>query len=414
ESSSGYHLLTLEFYLFALTVCRQNNIALPLRYIRRLGKMASLTQELTAPHGRLINVGDNDSGRLFKLAPRADGDPRWLVLWTALEGLCANSCPRAVAQSAESVWLFGMKETPAIQEITSQSTKNKRGVSRYHRGAGQVIMRHDDLWLHVNVGQIGSGGIGGHKHNDDLALALVWGDRELITDPGMRCYTADPVERNRLRSITSHSTISLETEETNRFVPGYLFALRRDGHTQVNTWLSTTELDLLQATHNCYSRLPGGPRITRTVYFDKLARFWLIRDQAHPTSVSLKTTTQQLTAHLIVRQPGITVHDNVAILELVGAHGRRLAIRCFTSGASVSADPFALSPSYGTSRPGARLAMAAPKGETELIWGVFPNEFQQHKEFDTELLAQKFKLLEWPTIGLSRGVPHPQLRGRVE
>ncbi|MBN4072282.1 heparinase II/III-family protein, partial [bacterium AH-315-F03] len=295
---------------------------------------------------------------------------------------------------------FGFKEATKAKTLAHPKSQPQR--SKFYRTMGLAIMRHDDLALSVNVANIGVNGIGGHKHNDQLALTLCWDDDEVIIDPGMYCYTSDISERNRLRSVNSHSTISLNSEETDRFLQGFPFALRRDGVVATDTWLSTVELDLLKASHSCYSRLTGAPEISRTIYFDKLTRFYLIRDELLPRKIAFTTDAHQLETALIVA--GMTkFEDNAtAKISLTGSAQKNVTIRCYTPGVEMSVEPFVYSPAYGVKKTGSRIAVLARTGVTEIIWGMFLNYEDECKQDSEMLIFEKMRLLHWPTAELRR------------
>lgn len=413
ESSAAYHLLTLEFYLYAYTFARKNKIALSISYTRRLAKALEATDQLTLPNGRLPNIGDNDSGRLFKFSNREDLNPAWLMLWGRIEGLYTNADPKALRQSAESIWLFGFKEAPkprntitdtrdSANSATNSATGKSAKASRLLRKAGIAALRHDDLAMTVNVSNTGVNGVGGHKHNDQLALTFCWGNDELIIDPGMHCYTSDPNERNRLRSVLAHSTVAVDSEETNRFIPGFPFAVRRDGLVSTSVWMSTVELDLLKASHTCYSRMPGSPEVSRTVYFDKLARFFLIRDELAAQKISIAPDRQAMNSALILT--GVPELEDDATANIVAGtdSDKSIAIRCYTPGATMESGEFKWAPGYGQLRRGSKLSIQAPPGVTEMIWGLFPNYNTERKQDSEALIFEKMRLLHWPTTDLRR------------
>ena len=109
ESSANYHLLVLEFYLYALAFCRQNEITLPISYMHRVSAMVKFTEALRAPDGKLPSIGDNDSGRLFKLATRKDRDAGWLIAWAQMEGINGSAQTSIPMAESETVWFYGYR-----------------------------------------------------------------------------------------------------------------------------------------------------------------------------------------------------------------------------------------------------------------------------------------------------------------
>ncbi|MCH7879127.1 MAG: alginate lyase family protein, partial [candidate division Zixibacteria bacterium] len=399
ESSANYHLLVLEFYLYALAFCRQNEIALPISYMRRLSIMARFTEALRAPDGTLPNIGDNDSGRLFKPAPRKDRDPGWLMAWAVMEGISGNAQTSIPVNEPETIWFYGyrlgMKNSisgPPTPE--DQNQRSSRLQSCFYRESGIVILRDHDLMMSVNVSDVGVGGLGGHKHNDQLALTLCWGKDEFLIDPGTFCYTKCEEERNRLRSCAAHSTVTIRDAETNRFLPGYMFALRRDGVPHVSTWLSTPELDLLRAEHNCYQRLTGSPVVIRTIYFDKQQKFWLVRDEVIPGRGSTSQMPEWNSA-LIVGDVAVTVTGQSAVLQSRTNPEKILTISSLTTGAGMLREDFDSAPSYGVPRNGTKLILTPPNESSELIWHISCATEKGRRTLNKKSLAEKLKLLEW-------------------
>jgi hypothetical protein len=80
EASTCYHRLSAEMVLY----CAAWSRALPSQHLNtanvpldgnQLGKMAEFTRDLTKPNGEIHQIGDNDSGRFFKLHPAIRGVP---------------------------------------------------------------------------------------------------------------------------------------------------------------------------------------------------------------------------------------------------------------------------------------------------------------------------------------------------
>jgi len=73
---------------------------------------------------------------------------------------------------------------------------------------------------------MGQDGNGGHAHNDTGSFELNYKGKDFIIDPGSYVYTADPKQRNKFRSIFSHSIFAIRNQEFNRFIKGKLFTLQ--------------------------------------------------------------------------------------------------------------------------------------------------------------------------------------------
>jgi len=87
-------------------------------------------------------------------------------------------------------------------------------------------MRDKDNYAIISAGEVGSRGLGNHKHNDDLSFELCVHGKTFIVDPGTYSYTADPVMRDLFRSVESHNVVQVDGKETNELVRDDLFRIR--------------------------------------------------------------------------------------------------------------------------------------------------------------------------------------------
>ena len=72
EGSTSYHRLSGELVIYAtllILAIPNYSYQFPSWYIERLKKVAEFTIDITHPNGLTAQIGDNDSGRLFKLFP---------------------------------------------------------------------------------------------------------------------------------------------------------------------------------------------------------------------------------------------------------------------------------------------------------------------------------------------------------
>jgi hypothetical protein len=78
---------------------------------------------------------------------------------------------------------------------------------------GAYVFRTARLFLAVRCGKVGSGGLGGHAHLDQLTLELVIDGKSLVSDPGTYLYTPLPQRRNAYRSSHAHFVPHLPDRE---------------------------------------------------------------------------------------------------------------------------------------------------------------------------------------------------------
>lgn len=230
EASTAYHRLSAEMALYATALLADR---LPKECVDIVERAVDFAVAVTKPSGRAIQVGDNDSGRFFKLVPAVDGTAERVLdftsLWAAASGLFtpAWSMPEWAAPEAAVVAALAGRRHPrtaagadAVPEVHAGDGVARR-VARveFHLpdaaaldglrpcflpAFGLYIWRNDRCFLAVRCGPIGQNGQGGHAHNDQLAVELEVDGVDWVADPGTFVYTADLAERNRYRSVLAH------------------------------------------------------------------------------------------------------------------------------------------------------------------------------------------------------------------
>lgn len=88
-------------------------------------------------------------------------------------------------------------------------------------------------WVALRAGGHGQRGVGGHSHNDQLALAVALDGVRLVDEPGTLCYGADPLWRDRFRGTAAHATAVLDGAEQAPLWDGRLFALPARGRSRL-------------------------------------------------------------------------------------------------------------------------------------------------------------------------------------
>lgn len=276
ESSTGYHRLVLELFLYSFLLCRRNNIEIEERYWLKLRRMFEYACAYLKPEGRAPLIGDTDSGRVLPVKVRTADDHAFLL---ALGATLFNE-PRFKSASAkmpeELLWVLGRDGARAFESLPEAPAAE--GSSAFPE-AGTYILREGNLYLLFNTSGTGVRGRGSHGHNDALSLEVSACGASFIVDPGTYVYTANLEERNLFRSTRYHSAVEVDGAEqnnTNRDTP---FVLGDEAHPQVLVWETTPEYDLVAAEHGGYKRLKEPVTCTRSVRFDKRRRFWLVEDK---------------------------------------------------------------------------------------------------------------------------------------
>lgn len=269
EASTCYHRLSSEIVAYATAIalalprarleqltrlgehelCAQHGLrAVPLAaaetfspaHFDRLRRAARFTLAVTKPGGRVVQVGDNDSGRFAKLAwGLRDGEEDALDhrhLPAAIGALLGERVADSHGVTANGA-AAGMDWDRALSLVGEAGADRRERVLARGPGLaeglealafpdfGLYVLRSRRLWLSLRCGESGREPLGAHAHNDQLALELVVDGIELVRDPGSYCYTPDPAARDAYRSACAHDVPRLPDREPASLADG-LFQLR--------------------------------------------------------------------------------------------------------------------------------------------------------------------------------------------
>lgn len=237
----------------------------PAAHFRRLEKAADFSAHITKPNGHVIQIGDNDSGRFFKLSPTLEDTPdgpreshldhRGLV--GAVNGLFgradrtdfagdAGAVETHVIAALANTVLNSYREPGKQAAAAGRGTAESEvpGAGKHPRPSFTTTIRLPDpsvledlylcqypdfglylwvsrrLFLAVRCGPAARDGIGGHAHNDQLSIELNVDGEDWIADPGSYVYTADLKARNAYRSVRAHAAPRCANKEPASLTQG--------------------------------------------------------------------------------------------------------------------------------------------------------------------------------------------------
>ena len=346
ESSTSYHRLVTEMVLSAALLCRKTGVTLAPHVSSILGKMVDYTASYTQPDGTAPLIGDQDNGRLHKLA--APDPAREHVDHCHLLGVGALVLEQDWRLAAEdealqdAFWLAGGRSVPVQSPLAARRLSGNLESRSFPQG-GVYVLRDGMLHMTVDAGSNGMGGVGGHAHNDVQSFTLYAYDKPFIVDPGSFTYTADYRWRNRFRSTKAHNVVEVDGQEMQRFGERDLFQLAADARPKVLSWTSTPSYDLLDTVHYGYERLADPVTHRRQVFFSKAVELWLIRD--------LLTAHDEHDYVFYLHFPALGVSRVSGVAPVVATHceqGANLAVvPLVTESVSLQIQEDWVSPSYG-------------------------------------------------------------------
>jgi hypothetical protein len=118
-------------------------------------------------------------------------------------------------------WLLG---PGALASVAARRPGPPPGSASFPQG-GFHALRRGPFEAFVSCGANGQRGIGGHSHNDKLALELHVGGAVALCDPGSPSYSGDPQLRNAFRGTRAHGTVVVDGLEQAPILQDRLFAL---------------------------------------------------------------------------------------------------------------------------------------------------------------------------------------------
>ncbi len=319
EASTAYHRLSAEFILFSVALILglpedkinalksynrklwrktpkllppnqqeykiiDNKVIFPDWFIDRLYRAGRFAVDITKPTSRIVQIGDNDSGRFFTLSPIGEfiTNKSAEQKYFNLRGYCEhikeydkpdgpfwdedilNHLPFISLFSGlfdDKIFDTGFTLEKSIIESLAKHRKLKPNSTEYklpicfpdkdidlpyvktlefpaddreiplttnlsfipYPDFGLYIFKSARLYLAIFAGPVGQNDNGGHSHNDKLSVELTIDGKDVLRDPGTYLYTPLPYRRNEFRSVKSHNTLIVDNIEQNDwFVEGYL------------------------------------------------------------------------------------------------------------------------------------------------------------------------------------------------
>ncbi|MDX6711449.1 MAG: hypothetical protein QOH96_2465 [Blastocatellia bacterium] len=274
ESSTGYHRLALELFLYSFCLCRLNEIEIDSKHWARLGRMVEYLRAYLRPDGRAPLIGDNDSGRILPLITHTGDDHSYLLDIAAVAFNDSRYKLETREPTMEVAWLFGSAGVELYKKLAVTSSQS----SQAFNDGGIYVLRNEDLYLLLNASDSGIKGRGSHGHNDALGIEVSAFATAFIVDPGTYVYTSDLEMRHIFRSTAYHSTVEIDGKEQNTINRDTPFLIGNQARPRLVSWKLEGDVEIVEAEHFGYSILTQPVIHRRAVRFDKLDRFWLIED----------------------------------------------------------------------------------------------------------------------------------------
>jgi len=283
ESSTAYHRLSSELMVYGtalITGLKSSGfeIDLPDWLPELLWNNLNFTKAIMKPSGDIVQIGDNDSGRLFKITPDGSwldnteaekkyenlkgynqkikeystedryfdennlsingliaatealfdnlkcGNEKFILEYSFVKSLTKGAVLPIHVNNTKSM-LYIDKDIKHFEHITYNEIKSKSSQCSLTNEItlslfpdfGLYVFKSPCLYLSVFAGTEGQNGLGGHSHNDKLSVELTINGQDILFDPGTYLYTPFPEIRDYYRTTAVHNTISVQDFEQAEF-----------------------------------------------------------------------------------------------------------------------------------------------------------------------------------------------------
>lgn len=357
-ASTYYHALVLEMVTYSLVLAGRADGAGDIRdWIAGhmgTGRMAKLRamflalRDITQPNGLIPLVGDTDSGRFLCLETPGTDNRDWRFLSGVGAALFDDAAllPEAWRPEdaiAAALLLGTAPVTPSAGPLPSTA----------YPAAGFYVLRGPGMHAVVSCGPIGTGGKGGHAHNDKLAFTLTLAGQEILIDPGVYVYTASRYYRNLFRSVRAHNTVAVAGEEQNRFLADSpWWGCHEDTHCRCLEWEVGPDVDIFSGEHSGYARLDSPVVHRRRVEWHKRDGKLLIHDELQGAASAVRWT--------------FVLHPQCNVLEVQGSRALvargELLLSFSASTGRWHCEPGFCAPAYGVLKDCSQLIVELPEG----------------------------------------------------
>jgi hypothetical protein len=389
ESSLNYQIMMLDTYLFVYNFERRFGCGFQDEWKARIMQSCAALYSLSKNDNTVPNFGDSGSDRLFKIVKRHERDTRDILdlasVAIGLKGYCAEK----VSPVPELLLWCG--ENGFRQYFDRLISERKKKRSMFFEDSGLAVMRDKRSYLGFFANAATELVFAGHKHNDLLSIEFSYGDENFIVDSGTYVYTGDSSCRNYFRKTASHSTLEVDGQEINRFLPKILFSVRKDAEINDITWDSNPEFDSISASHSGYMRLDSPVMTRRSIQFDKAGSVYLIKDEF------LGSGNHLFSGNIILNQ-NITagIIDNQIVLK---SDSGQMAMIVMVSGKwHLEKIPHYISRSYGEKLESWKIHYSLiDQAPQTCIWGLFGADSYKEMQRKSLYFYSVLNRLGWRT-----------------
>ncbi|MFA6980743.1 MAG: alginate lyase family protein [Ignavibacteriaceae bacterium] len=307
--SVQFHPFNMELFLLAKFLLERKGKKVSDEYNRRLHQMfVALSLYIgTSPQGEnnfsIPNIGDAFTSPIIDFVPNSQSS--YIKSLLAVGAYLFKDDKLKSETSQEIKYLFFLFGAEAVNSFQVMKNDLENSSSVALTKGGHYFLRANQMEMFIRVAEIGKFGSGAPGHNDTFTFELTYKNKLFFVDPGTYSFYADKDLRNKLRSVFSHNTFSIDNTQLAEF--NGLFDIKADlTKPKIIEWQTDNEEDRLVAQHFAYVRLADPVICKRGFYFQKEKMKIKIKDEF------LGGTKHKIVSHL-------HLHPDVE-LEKTAAH----------------------------------------------------------------------------------------------
>jgi hypothetical protein len=262
-----YHHLIAGELLELLVLLDENAFPTPPALVDGFRRMAEFERHIARPDGQFPLFGDSAYGDPYsRFAPVIGG--------AALLGQAEFRLPDSTIDEM-TTWLLGPQRIGRLHNLPAQPPPSSRAFPE----GGYVVMRNgwqaSSLYLVLDCGPFGYRLSPGHGHADALSIELCAGECPHVIDPGVYSFHLGECWRNAFRSTRAHNTVVVDGQDQSILLDSW--HVWRPAQVTLHDWITGSDCDFADASHDGYRRLPGQVVHRRQVFFAK-PEYWILLD----------------------------------------------------------------------------------------------------------------------------------------
>lgn len=233
ETSTSYHRLVTEIYLYTKIFCNKNSVSVSNKFLYTIEKMLDFIYVIMKEDGKVPMIGDADDGRIFITNDYYCWNRNDFRGVLALGSIISNKNyldNDLDKYKEELLWIFNIQELKKVYE--KKKARSLNFSYRYDDG-GYYLLKNKSIYCCIRCGKLSCNGQGGHSHNDQLSFELSYDKEDLFIDPGVFVYTANVDERNLYRSTRMHNTVEINGLEQNEISKYKLFEMKEQSFGEI-------------------------------------------------------------------------------------------------------------------------------------------------------------------------------------